>query len=72
MLQSAATRNSLRGLLLLKGMTLSGWARAHGYPVNMVTGMVSRFAGKEARPGRGISLEIIEALEEDTGIKICG
>ena len=72
MLQTAATRNSLRGILLLKGLSLSEWARSHGYQVSLVTGLVSRFAGTGKRPGRGVSLEIIEALEQDTGIKICG
>ena len=72
MLQTTATRNSIRGLLLLKGMTVSGWARKNCYRENLVTGLISRFAGKSNRPHKGLSLEIIEKLEAETGIKICG
>ena len=72
MLQTTATKKSLRGLLLLKGLTLSAWARENGYTANLVTGLVSRFAGKEKRPKSGVSLKVIEALERDTGMRICG
>ncbi len=72
MLQSAATRNSIRAHLLLNGMTISEWARKNNYRENLVTGLISRFAGKEGRPQKGLSLEVIEKLEAETGIKICG
>jgi hypothetical protein len=72
MFQAEATRKSLRGILLLKGLTLYGWANENGYSRHVVTALVSRYVGKNKRPMRGMSLEVIEKLERDTGIKLCG
>ncbi len=72
MKQFNTTRNSLRAKLLEKGLSLTAWGRRKGYGDGVVRVVVSRFAGKNTRPGRGQSLEIIEALEAETGIKICG
>jgi hypothetical protein len=65
-------RTTLRATLLGRGETLAGWGRRNGFNLKTVYQNLWRFAGKEARPGKGISLEIIEALERDTGMKICG
>ena len=65
-------RNLLRARLLEKGISLSDWERSKGYPDGVVRMVVSRFAGKDKRPNRGQSLCIIEALELETGVKICG
>ncbi len=72
MTQDATIRNFLRANLLQQGKTISSWARERGLAVSFVTKIISRFAGTEKRPSRGQSLEIIEALEAETGIKICG
>ena len=72
MKQPTAIRNILRAKLLEKGSSLSSWERSKGYPDGVVRMVVSRFAGKDKRPNRGQSLCIIEALELETGVKICG
>ena len=72
MKQFNTTRNSLRAKLLEKGLSLTAWEREKGYGNGVVRVVVSRFAGKDARPNGGQSLEIIEALEAETGIRICG
>jgi hypothetical protein len=53
-------------------MSIDGWARTHGYLNGVVPKIISRYIGKGKRPNGGKSLEIIEALEAETGIKICG
>lgn len=63
-------RNLLRARLLEKGFSLSTWEREKGY--NGVRTMIYRFAGKDKRPWGKQARAIIEALESETGIKICG
>ena len=66
-------RNQVRGLLIMQGKSLRSWAKENGYPYGNVGKIVERFAGNGRRPRIGSrSLEVIEALERDTGIRICG
>ena len=62
----------MRGLLLLKGKTLSEWAREHEYPIHLVVMAMNRFVGRDKRPRRGLTRKIIEALEQETGMRLCG
>ena len=65
-------RNRIRARLIEKGMSLDSWARAHGYLEGVVPSTVSRYCGKDKRPIGKQAREIIEALEAETGVKICG
>ena len=70
MTQFDTIKNAVRAKLLLKGFSLSAWERAKGY--NGVRMTIYRFAGKDKRPRGKQARAIIEALESETGIKICG
>ena len=70
--RATASPEILRGKLLLKGFTLSGWAMAYGYSPNLVRALTCRFVGSNKRPQRGLSLKIITELEAEADIKICG
>ncbi len=72
MSRSQTIRNSLRARLIERGMSIDSWAREHGYLQGVVPKIISRYVGRDKRPNRGQSLEIIKALEDETGIKICG
>lgn len=65
-------RNYIRARLLEKNMTVTSWEKSNGYAEGVVAKIISRFAGQEKRPNRGISKLIIEELESETGIHICG
>lgn len=66
------TRNFIRARLLERDFTISNWEKTHGYAKGVVPKIISRFAGQEKRPGKGVSLSIIEQLEAETGVIICG
>ena len=71
-LSKTSTALEVRAVLLKKGETIAGWARKHGYnPVHAARYLV-RWSGREGRPRGPQTRTIIEALEKDTGIKICG
>lgn len=72
MTQPETIRNRIRARLLDKGISLSSWGQTKGYSSGFVRKVVSRFAGKNVRPQMGISLAIIESLEQETGVRICG
>ncbi len=73
MLCNTTIRNLVRGKLLLQGKTLHAWATDRGFSPKVAARMFARFAGESKRPKAGTkSLAVIEALEKDTGIKICG
>lgn len=40
----------LRGRLLLKGLTVSGFAKAHGYIPNTVQIVIHRYCGRQKEP----------------------
>lgn len=66
-------RNLLRARLLeKKGLSIDEWEKTHGYAKGVVHKIISRFIGQPKRPCGEISLSIIEALEQETGVKICG
>ena len=71
-MKQTAARNLLRAKLLEKGFSLTSWERAQGFSNGIVRVAVSRFAGKDKRPRGQQTRKIIEALEAETGIKICG
>lgn len=72
MSDSKTIRNYVRARLLEKNQTITTWEEVHGYAKGVVPKIISRFAGQEKRPGKGVSLSIIEQLEAETGVKICG
>ena len=72
MTQAETIRTRIRARLLDKGISLSSWERTKGYTDGFVRKVVSRFAGIDKRPQKGKTLAIIEALELETGVKICG
>jgi len=63
---------SVRASLMAKGFSLAGWARLQGYDPVSVPKYLRRWAGRQKRPIGVQTRAIIEALEQDTGIKICG
>lgn len=69
---STSPNQKIRAKLLEKGITLTDWARNKGYSQRTVYQTLWRFADTDKRPSSGISLAIIEKLESETGIKICG
>lgn len=65
-------RNYIRARLLEKNMTIASWGENNGYAEGVVAKIISRFAGQDKRPNKGVSLKIIEQMESETGINICG
>lgn len=62
----------VRGVLLKKGETVADWARRKGYDPTCASRYLLRWGGRNKRPRGRQTREIIEALESETGIKICG
>lgn len=62
----------IRSQLLGFGFTLADWSRRKGFKPATVQQTLWRYAGKSDGPKRGIALSIINQLEFETGIKICG
>jgi len=71
-LSQTSTALEVRAFLLKKGETIAGWARKHGYNPVHAARYLGRWSGKANRPRGAQTRNIIEALEKDTGIKICG
>lgn len=74
MKSSIARRNCLRGeLLKKKGLSMRGWAQRHGLKPNAAQIAIYRAIDQNRRPRKGSkALAILEELEADLGIKICG
>lgn len=73
MSESTTTRNLLRARLMEKGTSIERWGRDHGYIHGVTHRVVCRFIGKAKRPRENTDSErIINGLEAETGIKICG
>ena len=71
-LSQTSTALEMKAFLLKKEKTIAGWAKKHGYnPVHVVR-YLGRWSGRANRPRGAQTRAIIEALEKDTGIKICG
>lgn len=62
----------IRAVLLEQGVTLTDWAIGKDFQPRTVFQTLWRFAGADKRPRRGIALSIVEQLESETGVKICG
>ena len=71
-LSQTSTALEVRAFLLKEGETIAGWARKHGYNPVHAARYLGRWSGKANRPRGAQTRTIIEALEKDTGIKICG
>ena len=71
-LSCASTAFEVRGVLLKKGETIADWARKHRYNPTSVSRYLLRWSGKDKRPRGQQTREIIEALELETGVRICG
>jgi len=71
-LSRASTVFEVRSILLKKGETVADWARKHGYNPTCAARYLLRWGGKDKRPRGTQTREIIEALEAETGIRICG
>jgi hypothetical protein len=52
-------------------MTINEWARRRGFVFGTVPKIVSRYSGKEKPPVGTKAREVIEALEKETGVRIC-
>lgn len=58
--------NSLRAALMLKGLTLSEWARKNGYKPVTVQAVVSKYWGDPKPPICGmLTHEILEKLKKE-------
>jgi hypothetical protein len=55
-----------------KGLTVEGWARQRDSTEGVASKAVSRYVGKDKRPTSWRAKEIIEGLEEVTGLQLCG
>lgn len=71
-LSCTSTVFAVRSALLKNGETVADWARKHGYAPMHVNRYLTRWSGKNKRPFGIQTKEIIETLEQETGIKICG
>lgn len=69
---STRPNQPIRASLLWKGMTLTEWATMNGFKPRTLSQVLWRYGGKNDRPQTGQALAMIEALEAETGIKICG
>jgi hypothetical protein len=69
---SQGIRGEMHRRVREKGLTLEDWGRAHGIPTGGTAAAVSRYVGKDQRPTSWRAKEIIEGLEELTGLKLCG
>lgn len=69
---SANPKQKIRAALLGRGMTLADWARNKKLKATTVTQILARYAGKNTRPKRGITKKVIDMLESELLIKVCG
>jgi hypothetical protein len=68
-----AIMNTLRARLIERGSNIDDWARSHGHKEGTVRRIISRFVGKDKRPQADtLSRQIIDDIEADTGVQICG
>ena len=65
-------KNTMRARLMEKGLTVEGWAREQGYGEGVAAKIVVRFVGKNKRPKGPVATKIIEGLETETGLRLCG
>ncbi|GHS85551.1 hypothetical protein AGMMS49957_01830 [Synergistales bacterium] len=63
---------AMRARLKEKGLTVEEWAQVKGIGEGVASSIVSRYVGRARRPTGWRAKEIIEGLEELTGIKLCG
>ena len=68
----SAMRVRISGTFHLRGLTLAAWAEANGFGYSAVMQVLHRFAGSEKRPQGALGRAIIEGLEAETGLVICG
>ena len=54
--------NQVRGKLLFKGLTISAFAKKHGYLPNTVIGIIHRYCGKQREPTGIKTAEILDKL----------
>jgi hypothetical protein len=65
--------NTLRARLIERGSNIDDWARSHGYKEGTARRIIVRFAGKDKRPqADSLSRQIIDAIEAETGVQVCG
>lgn len=71
-LSKTSTALEVRAVLLKEGKSIAGWAREYGFNPVHAARYLLRWSDREKRPRGHQTRTIIEALEKDTGIKICG
>lgn len=71
-LSRASTVYEVRGALMKKGETIADWARRSGFNPIFASRYLLRWGGKKGRPRGEKTRAVIEALEAETGIRICG
>jgi hypothetical protein len=64
------TKNEILTHLFLRGQTLRGWARAHGYKPGTVDKVVARWAGCQDEPQGRLSYRILRDLSVEMGREI--
>ena len=70
---SAYVMSKVRNALERRGWTLTQWARENGFNENSVYVFLKRWSGRNRRPRSGfLTQKVIEALERDTEVRICG
>jgi hypothetical protein len=73
MSKKQTTKNLIRARLIEQGTNTQRWAAERGYKEGVVGKIIDRFAGLDERPRPGTqSRQIIDDLEADTGVRICG
>ena len=71
-LENGEIKDTMHIRLREKGLTVEGWARSRCINEGIASKAVSRYVGKARRPGGRRGMEIIEGLEKETGLTLCG
>ena len=64
--------NKIRGKLIEKGSNVKAWAKEKGFSPEATKVVLYRYCGRNYRPSGPKSKEIIEAIEAETGVRVCG
>jgi hypothetical protein len=62
----------VRNRLFDKDLTFSAWCKQYGFDERLARTALLRHAMSPIRPKGFKSYKVIKALEQDTGMKICG
>ena len=71
-LENGEIKDTMHIRLRKKGLTVESWARSRGISEGVASKAVSRYGGKARRPIGRRGIEVIEGLEKETGLVLCG